>query len=240
MRAASPSVSRVVSALVAAWSVAVAPISLKAARRSTSVSMKRGVVIDAELGDRLAPTGRVERDDRIGAKRRPDARREASVIVERRARRIGRRQALDTEAVEQGQRCERCARKLSLDRVVRIQRELVDPEHTRERLAQPEPRRREREEVGVVDEELPDVPVFAARRLNSHALRVEHPDDVVVARDEEAAGRIESRAGTGEEPRVDVAVRADERKLGNLAVEIVPEPAALDVAVRCRVDRHGA
>ena len=65
-----------------------------------------------ELGERSAPAGRIERDDRVGAKGRPDAKRrfesgECAVLLERRARGVGRRQALDAKPVEQRPRSER-------------------------------------------------------------------------------------------------------------------------------------
>ena len=83
------------------------------------------------------------------------------MLGERRAGGVGRRQALDAEPVEQRPRRERRCRKLLLDaRVDRLRRgrleRLLDPEHRRERLAQPEPGRGQREQVDVVGEQLPD------------------------------------------------------------------------------------
>ena len=82
----------------------------------------------------------------------------------------------------------------------------------------------------VVGEQLPDVAVVdlgpaEPAALERHALRVEHPHDVVVGGDEEPAGRVEPRAGIGEEPHVDVPVRADDRQVGDAAVEVEAEPA---------------
>jgi len=88
----------------------------------------------------------------------------------------------------------------------------------------------------VVGERLPDGAVVGAIRpepeaLERDALRVEHPHDVVVGRDEEAAGRLEPGGRVGEEPHVDVAVRADDRQLRDLPVQLEAEAGSLDVAV---------
>ena len=71
----------------------------------------------------------------------------------------------------------------------------------------------------------------AKPRRSSDALRVEHPDDVVVAGDEEPARAVEPRRGIREKPDVDVTVRADDRELGHAAVEVEAEPGGFDVPV---------
>jgi len=145
------------------------------------------------------------------------------------------------EPVEQRARRERGRRQLLLDtridrrRRARVER-LLDPEDRRKRFAQPEPGGRQREEVHVVGEHLPhravvNVVLPDPDALEWHALRVEHPPDVVVGCDEETAGRVESCRGVGEEPHVDVPVRADDRQLGNALVEVEAECRGLDVAV---------
>ena len=99
----------------------------------------------------------------------------------------------------------------------------------------------------VVGEQLPNGtvvdPVLAAvarpepGALERHPLRVEHPHDVVVGRDEEPAGRVEPRRGIGEEPHVDVPVRAHDRQLGDAAVQVEAELRGLDVPVGPQI-RH--
>ena len=88
----------------------------------------------------------------------------------------------------------------------------------------------------VVSEQLPDravVDVGSAEpaTFERHALRVEHPHDVVVGGDEEAARRVEPCGGIGEEPHVDVPVRAHDRQVGDAAVQVDADLGALDVAV---------
>ena len=140
-----------------------------------------------------------------------------------------------------------CSLELLVDRLRRGAVEpLLDPEHRRERLAQPEPGRGQREQVEVVGEHLPDravvdlLPAVARHEpgaLERHTLRVQHPNDVVVGRDEQPAGRVEPRRGIGEEPHVDVPVRADERQLRDAAVQVEAELRRVDVPVRSQV-RH--
>ena len=59
----------------------------------------------------------------------------------------------------------------------------------------------------------------------------------MVGADEEPAGRVEPRRGVGEESHVDVPVRADDRQLGDVAVELEAEPGRLDVAIGSQI-RH--
>ena len=88
----------------------------------------------------------------------------------------------------------------------------------------------------VVGEQLPDVTVVdlgpaEPAALERDALRVEHPQDVVVGRDEELPGGVEPRSRVGEEPQVDVPVRADDREVGDAAVQVEADRRRLDVAV---------
>ena len=169
------------------------------------------------------------------------------MVVESGIRRVGRRDALDAKAVEERARCEGRCRELRLDPVVdrlrgRRVEAIVDPEHRRQRLAQPEAGRRQREEPDVVGERLPDGAVAGAvpaepQALERNALRVEHPPDVVVVGDEEGAGSAEPRRRVGEERDVDVPVRADDRQVRDLPVQLEPEGRRLDVAVGPQI-RH--
>ena len=88
----------------------------------------------------------------------------------------------------------------------------------------------------VVGEQLPDGAIVdlgaaEAAALERHALRIEHPHDVVIGGDEEAARRVEPRGGIGEEPHVDVPVRAHDRQVGDAAIQVDADRGALDVAV---------
>ncbi len=145
-----------------------------------------------ELGQRAAPAGRVERNDGVGTESRPDPKArlridERAVLGQRRARGVGRRQRLDPEPVEQGSRSERGRRELLLElRVDRLRRSgvepLLDPEHRRERLAQPEPGRREREQVHAVGQQLPDGAVVDVGLAEPGSARAARPASRASAR----------------------------------------------------------
>ena len=94
----------------------------------------------------------------------------------------------------------------------------------------------------VVGEQLPhgtvvDLGLAEPGSFERHALRVEHPHDVVVGADEEPAGRVEPCRGVGEEAHVDVPVRADDRQLGDVVVELEAEAGRFDVAIGSQI-RH--
>jgi len=102
--------------------------------------------------------------------------------------------------------------------------------------------------VHVVGEHLPNGTIVDAgpdtvarpepHALERHPVRVEHPHDVVVGRDEEPAGRVEPRRGIGEKPHVDVPVRAHDRQLGDAAIQVEAELGdGLDVPVGPQI-RH--
>jgi hypothetical protein len=58
----------------------------------------------------------------------------------------------------------------------------------------------------------------------------------VVGADEEPAGWVEPYRGVDEESDVDVPVRADDRQLGDVAVELEAETGRFDVAVGSQID----
>ena len=94
----------------------------------------------------------------------------------------------------------------------------------------------------VVGEQLPhgavvDLGIAEPGSFERHALRIEHPHDVVVGADEEPAGRVEPCRGVGEEAHVDVPVRADDRQFGDVVVELGAEARRFDVAIGSQV-RH--
>ena len=59
----------------------------------------------------------------------------------------------------------------------------------------------------------------------------------MVGGDEQGTGRGEAGRRVGEEPSVDVPVGADDRQVGDLAVELQAEGRPLDVAVGSQI-RH--
>ena len=127
---------------------------------------------------------------------------------------------------------------------------LANPEHDLQRVRQPDPGRCAPEQVKVVGERLPDPPLVRLRRrsggslvvarvglaarvalvarvaradpqrLERDPLRVEHPEDVVVGDDEELGRRAERGVLVGEQARINVAVRADDRELRDRLVEL--------------------
>ena len=80
----------------------------------------------------------------------------------------------------------------------------------------------------MIAEQLPDPPRVLfdraavdardAQRLHRDALRVEHPDDVVIGDDDERRG-IGERLVMREQPRIDVAVRAHQRQPRALGIQ---------------------
>ena len=150
-----------------------------------------------------------------------------AVRVERIARLIGRRQHLDVESLEQRARTElratRAARRSGRRRAARSRRR-AGPGRRTDRAARDRttPRSACR---GTGDSARRIAARSCAGRLSTgvpsrvgipsdsieHAARVEHPEDVVI-RDDQERGRLGKRRVVGQERRVDVPVRADERE----------------------------
>jgi hypothetical protein len=148
-------------------------------------------------------------------------------------RALGRRDHLDPEPLEQRAGPEFLARETIGDPVVyavrRLRRQsLVDPEDLLEGMVEPEARRGPSEQVKMRREAPPDGagvlldrPAVGARHaqlLERDALRMEHPEDVVVGGHEEARGVGESRV-LGIPARIGMAVGADDGKAAHRAVE---------------------
>ena len=102
-------------------------------------------------------------------------------------------------------------------------------------VVEPDGGRRRAKEMVVLGESPPDPPWVSldltaaaaarnAERLEGETARIEHPQDVVIRRDEERGG-VRERRVLREQLRVDVAVRADERKGLRLGVQIARDPA---------------
>ena len=76
-------------------------------------------------------------------------------------------------------------------------------------------------DFAVVGLDRPAIPPRHAERLQRHALRVEHAEDVVVGDDQQIGRAAERVVRVGEHARVDVAVRADQRQARHLPVEVL-------------------
>src|SRR5258708_29709900 len=93
---------------------------------------------------------------------------------------------------------------------------------------EPRPRRCGAEQVVMAGEELPDLPWVAldrrsipardAERFERNAARIQHAQDIVI-RDDDQRRRLGKGAVLGEEARVYVPVRTDERERANLLVQ---------------------
>ena len=177
-------------------------------------------------------------DDRVGPERRQDSPAEAvgrqgAVVGQVVDRRVGGRDHVDAEAVEQRAWAElgfgEAGGDVVVGRVGGLRREtLGDAEDLAEDVVEPHARRRAAEQVDVVGKRLPGSPRTGRRPtverrhaegLERNALAVEHPGQVVVRRDEECRRVLERLVG-GEPPRVRVAVRADQRKVAHGLVEL--------------------
>ena len=150
-------------------------------------------------------------------------------------RALGGRQRLDVEALEQrarpefrlfetARRCDRrpCRRWRLLSRSRKSQ-------HFREGMVEPQPGRRAAEQMKILRETPPD-PARVASRLRRRrasarrsfrgdALAVEHAVHVVVGHDEKPS-RIRERLVVGEPLRVGMAMRADDRQVGDRPVKL--------------------
>ncbi len=59
-----------------------------------------------------------------------------------------------------------------------------------------------------------------AQRLQGHALGIEHPEDVMIGDDEEIGWRAERRVFIGQQPRVDMTMRADDGQPRHACVQL--------------------
>jgi hypothetical protein len=182
---------------------------------------------------------RPERGDHPAARSAPAVGGQLGVPGEVVQRRLGGGQHLDVEPFEQRPGPERRLGEASGDRVVhlvggvRAQRRL-DAEHGGEGPLQPQPRRRAAEQVPVLREQPPDGPrVLLDRRavagryaqpLRRDALAQQHPGDVVVGHDDQVGG-VAERLVAGQDLRVDVAVRRDQRQVTDQREQLPGEVA---------------
>src|SRR5262249_12582861 len=147
---------------------------------------------------------------------------------------VGRRQDLDVETLEYPARAEFRLRQTIGDPVVDSLRRfaaelLVYAEDVAQLVRQPHARRRAAKQMEVFGEGLPDFAVVGlhraavnaryAERFHRDALRVEHPENVVVGNEQQISGRAEWIIRGGEHPRINMAMRADQRLVGDLAIE---------------------
>lgn len=93
-------------------------------------------------------------------------------------------------------------------------------------MSQPNPAGGSAKEMEIFAKEFPDFAVIASeQRLQWNPLRVQHARDVMVGDDEQVGGRAEGGVGVGEETRVNVTVRRDDRQAGNGFVELTRQAA---------------
>ena len=89
----------------------------------------------------------------------------------------------------------------------------------------------------------PAIEARHAQRFQRDALGIEHPRDVMIGDDEQIGGRAEGRFGVAEQPRVHVAVRADQRQVADQGVQITRKHpdrgVGIERAVGIEVERHG-
>ena len=185
----------------------------------------------AQPRDLLAPRRVQDVDRQIRPERRPDRRapaRIANLLMPRQriGRRVRRAQHFDVEPLEQRARPERRLRQLPFEMIVdglrgRAVQRLGHAEHVFELVLQPGAARRAAEQMEVIGEELPDrARVLLDRRpverrhaepFQRDALRVEHARHVMIGNHQQR-GRIGKRRVFRQHPRIDVSVRADQRK----------------------------
>ena len=161
------------------------------------------------------------------------------MVFERIERVFRGRQHLDVETLEQGAGAERVRRQGRLDGVkveVRgLRRQpLLEVEDLGEHPFQPEPRRGPAKQVIAIGELPPDRPRVGFVRpavqrpdpqiFQRHPGAVQHAKDVVVRRDQQV-GRVGEGRVLREPGRVAVAVRADDRKVGDSPVKLPREDA---------------
>jgi hypothetical protein len=91
--------------------------------------------------------------------------------------------------------------------------------------------------IGRVIERLdqPAVPPRDAELFHRHALRVQHPRDVVVGDDQQVGRRAEVVVRVSEHPRIDVPVRADEWQILDLRVQLLRDRLLLRVRAEVTV-----
>src|SRR5712692_10972252 len=188
----------------------------------------------------IAPAWRAEVDDGIGAKggthiALPARCSYCRMVGEWVGRGIGRAERLDIETLEQRSRAkcgrDQAFRDLIVDALRRGARQfLIDTENIAQFVPQPYARRRAAKKIEVLGEELPDVtlvtfhrPSVAGRNaqpLKRYALRIEHAKDIVIRDDEQIDRSAKGVIQFGKNARVYVPMRAEQRAIGNLRIEL--------------------
>ena len=229
------------------------------------VARVRGGVPAGNLRQRLdvrAPPAAVGMDDGIRTERRDDPFAQSlagqvGVVPQVAAGRVGGRDQLDREPVEQLLRAELRlgdpGRDLVVDPVGRVGAGYqVDTEDLDELVFQPVPRRRSPVQLPVFAEGPPDgarvgldgcaVGPRDAQGGKAHALGHEHAGDVMVGYHQQV-GRIGERLVAREKLRLDVAVPADQRQRGGVLVDLAGDGTLALVerqrAVRMERERSG-
>ena len=187
----------------------------------------------------LDESGKSRIDDRVRAESgehpaAPAAGLHLAVVPEIVERALRRRQRLDVEPLKQRARPELGTLQAGGDVIVGLvgvpgAEALMEAEDFREGVVEPEPGRRAAEQMKVVGEAAPDLAWIGfyraavgprhAQVLETRALTVEHAMHVVVGNDEQPC-RVGEGSVVGEPSRVGVAVRTDDRQLGDRSVEV--------------------
>ena len=149
-------------------------------------------------------------------------------MIKRVERTFGRRNHLDPEAVEQGARAEGVGRQRCGDTVVievrRRRFELhLDPERFGKYPVHPHPRRGAAEEMVILREQAPACPrvgigVADAERVERDALRIEHPEHIMIGM-EQQLGCVAERRIVRKPAGVGMAVRADDGQVRDFPVK---------------------
>jgi hypothetical protein len=171
--------------------------------------------------------------------------------LERIVRALGGGEEFDSEPVEQRTRAERVGREPLGDAVEiqvarrRIERD-VEPEHLGEDVIEPRLRRRAAEQVVVTGERAPGlarvgIGCAVTRRhteaIERDALAVEHAEQIMVGRQQQA-GRV-APARVGREPaRIGMAVRRNDRQRRDLRIERACDRALVGIAREQPVGRE--
>ena len=154
-------------------------------------------------------------------------------------RRLGRRDHFDVKALEQRPRAKLGPGETAVDEIEHTVRRLgsepfADAEHFVERVIEPEARRRSPEKRIAVGENVPDLARVLLDRstvaprnaevLEADALAIEHPEHIMIRRNEQG-GRIGERCVVGEPLRIGMPMRAHDRQVLHRRVQCAGERA---------------
>jgi len=151
-----------------------------------------------------------------------------AMVLQRVERVLGRGEELDVEPLEQRTRAELLPLELCGDRVETeiggfAVKPHVQPEHLGEHPVEPDSRRRSPKQVVPLGEDAPRFPRIGrgadAKRLQRHALRMEHAEQVMVGL-EQQLGRVAEGLVEREPGGIGVPMGADDRQRRHGAIEL--------------------